>query len=155
MSEYNYAVSEETIKHNKELVKKYPFLLPRNRFSDKVIEDYDYTYTELDEMPEGWKIAFGEPMCKEIAEDLIKYNYLDEYRIAQIKEKFGSLRWYDNGVPEGSHVYDIIKKYEYISEKTCIRCGNKATKQSLGWISPWCNDCTSKVGTRWKFIDIK
>ena len=33
------------IEKNKELIKKYPFLLPRNVWTDKVPEDYDYSYT--------------------------------------------------------------------------------------------------------------
>lgn len=154
MSVYNYAVPEETIKHNEELVKKYPFLFPRNRFTDKVVEDYDYSWTELDEMPEGWKIAFGEQLCEELTEELKKYNYLDDYRIVQIKEKFGSLRWYDNYHPKGSKMSEIIVKYELISQHTCIKCGKKATKESIGWICPWCDDCADKVKDRWEFIDI-
>lgn len=38
---------------NKELVEEFPFLLPRNRFTGEVPKDYDYSYTELDAMPEG------------------------------------------------------------------------------------------------------
>lgn len=38
---------------NKKLITEYPFLLPRNLFSDKVSEDYDYSYTLLDLFPEG------------------------------------------------------------------------------------------------------
>ena len=39
---------------NKELVEKYPFLMPHNRWTDHIPEDYDYSYTELDAMPDGW-----------------------------------------------------------------------------------------------------
>ena len=52
--------------YNKQLVKKYPFLLPRNRWTGKVPKEYDYSYTELDDMPDGWRKAFGEQMCEEI-----------------------------------------------------------------------------------------
>ena len=52
--------------HNRWLCMKYPWLLPRNRWTDKEIEDYDYSWTELDAMPEGWREAFGEQMCEEI-----------------------------------------------------------------------------------------
>ena len=98
------------------------------------------TYTELDAMPDGWRKAFGIPMCKEIKNELKKYNYLYKYRIMQIKEKFGTLRWYDNGSPNG-RVYEIINKYEDISYHTCIVCGEPATKISKGWISPYCDNC--------------
>lgn len=96
------------------------------------------SYTELDAMPEGWRKAFGLQMCDEIKEALIKNNYLKQYRIIQIKEKFGTLRWYDAAAPE--EVYRIIDKYEDISEKTCIVCGKPATYISTGWISPYCDE---------------
>ena len=51
--------SEEIIEKNKALVDDFPFLLPRNRWTGKVPDDYDYSYTELDAMPEGWRTAFG------------------------------------------------------------------------------------------------
>ena len=52
-----------------------------------------------------------------------------------------SLRWYDSGYPNNSKVYDIVRKYEQISAKTCVVCGKPATKMSTGWISPYCDDC--------------
>ena len=104
--------------NNKELIKRYPFLLPRNRWTGEIPEDYDYSYTELDAMPDGWRNAFGERMCQEIRNALIEEDYLNEYRISQIKEKYGTLRWYDFGATR--KVYDIISKYGYISGFICI-----------------------------------
>ena len=132
-----------TKEQNKELVDRYPFLLPHNGWTDEVPEDYDYSYTELDAMPDGWRIAFGEQMCEEIRQELVKSEYLDGYRIAQIKEKYGALRWYDFGGP-GKIQREIVPKYENLSTYTCIRCGKPATRISLGWISPFCDDCVPK-----------
>jgi len=97
------------------------------------------TYTELDDMEPGWRKAFGIQMCEEIKQALKKHNYLYKYRITQIKEKFGTLRWYDEGAPK--EVHDIIDKYENLSWDTCICCGKPATKITAGWISPYCDDC--------------
>ena len=97
------------------------------------------TYTELDDMPTGWRKAFGIDLCKELKTELKKHKYLRKYRITQIKEKFGGLRWYDNSnTKEG---YNIIQKYEHISFNTCINCGKPATYVSAGWISPYCDNC--------------
>lgn len=101
------------------------------------------TFTELDAMETGWKNAFGIQMCKEIKVALKKNNCLRKYRITQIKEKYGSLRWYDAGAPK--EVYEIISKYEQISAKTCIICGKPAEYISKGWISPYCGNC---IGNR-------
>lgn len=146
---------------NKALCEKYPFLIPRNRFSGmriteaqdggywpgtpEEVPEYDYEYTELDEMPDGWRIAFGEQMCEEIKQELLRAGgekLLNEYMIVQIKEKYGGLRFYDNGFTKEG--FDIIAKYERLSERTCICCGKPATKISKGWVSPFCDDCVDK-----------
>ncbi len=102
-------------------------------------------------MPEGWRKAFGEQMCEEIMNALVEEDYVDKYVILQIKEKFGSARWYSNGAPQ--KVHDIVHKYELISERTCIRCGKPATKISMGWICPWCDDCAEQIKGQFWDID--
>lgn len=109
------------------------------------------SYTELDAMESGWRKAFGIQMCKEIKKELKKHKFLYKYRIIQIKEKFGYLHWYDGGSPKDSKIYDIIRKYEQISAKTCGVCGKPATKISKGWIYPYCDDC---IGDK-QFTEIK
>lgn len=140
------------IKHNKKLINEFPFLLPINRWSGNILDDYDYSYTELDSLPKGWRIAFGYDICKEIKEDLVKNNFLNDYRILQIKEKFGVLRWYDNSCPEGSNIQDIINKYEALSENICINCGKPADYVSKGWISYFCEDCVKNSRNPESFI---
>mgnify|MGYP001260663766 CR=1 FL=1 len=85
---------------NQKLIERFPFLMPRNRWAGEVPEDYDYSYTELDSMPDGWRKAFGEQMCEDVREELVRAEYLDQYRISQIKEKYGTLCWYDFGCTE-------------------------------------------------------
>lgn len=131
------------VKANKQLIEEFPFLLPRNRWTGKVSEDYDYTYTELDALPDGWRKAFGIQMCQEIKDSLIKSNYLDEYRIMQIKEKYGTLRWYDGGHPK--EVGDIISKYEYLSMCYCHACGKNVKYVTRGWINYCCEDCKNEM----------
>ena len=118
---------QSNIESNQRLIERFPFLMPRNRWTGKVPDDYDYSYTELDSMPDGWRKAFGEQMCEDIREELVHAEYLDQYRISQIKEKYGTLCWYDFGCTERM-LRDIIPKYEHLSARTCIRCGNPATK---------------------------
>ena len=126
----------EIIEHNKKLIEEYPFLK-----IDDNCDTIDYTW--LDDMPIGWRIAFGEQLCKEIKEELIKNNELDTYKIIQIKEKFGGLRWYDNGFyEEGYEEYQTwLNKYEDLSFTTCIACGKPAIGYTKGWITPLCKDC--------------
>lgn len=146
-----------TKEQNRALCEKFPFLIPTNRWSGKRINDaagggywpgspeavpeYDYEYTELDSMPDGWRAAFGEQLCEELKAELEKAGALDSYRITQIKEKFGTMRWYDSGNTEAG--YKILSKYEALSIRTCICCGKPATRIATGWISPYCDDCCS------------
>ena len=81
-------------------------------------------------------------MCEELKAELERIGFLDEYRIVQIKEKYGFLRWYDNGISREGH--SIIAKYEEMSKSICICCGKPATQITLGWISPFCDDCVPK-----------
>ena len=137
----------------KKLCKRYPFLIIRNWKTDKPIE---YPYTYLDDMLYGWKRAFGKQMCEEIRQVLIKGGYLYDYRVVQVKEKFGGLRWYDEGAPSSIYreLQDVIDKYEELSYCTCRCCGRPATKISLGWISPFCDRCAGKLNERVKFREI-
>ena len=116
-------------------------------FDTKVLDKILFlpSYTELDAMESGWRKAFGIQMCKEIKAELKKHKFLYKYRIVQIKEKWGYLHWYDGGTPKDSKIYDIIRKYEQISAKTCGVCGKPATKISKGWIYPYCDDCIGDV----------
>ena len=102
-----------SIEENKKLIERYPFLLPRDGWNDTVHEDYDYSYTELDSMPEGWRKAFGNMMMEELREVLIEENFLDGFRILEIKEKWGELRLYTNY--HNDKIERIIKKYTTMS----------------------------------------
>lgn len=102
------------------------------------------TYTEwdaMDGMP-GWKKAFGKQYLKELKKQLKKDHYLYQFRITDIKEKYGTLRLYCNGASD--EVYKIVDKYETLSYETCIECGKPATKIKAGWISPYCDECFPK-----------
>lgn len=131
-------MTEKQIK-NKELIERYPFLQPRNVWTDKVPEDFDYSYTRLDEIPNGWRMAFGLELCEELRIALIEENYLDKFRFSQIKEKYGRLCLYNFGASERVHA--ILRKYEKLSETVCIVCGAPATRITRGWISPFCDNC--------------
>lgn len=126
---------------NKELCEEYPFLIDWNEPCDS--DERTYEYTLLDDMPKGWKIAFGEQLCKEIKEALIEEGIpIEEYKVLQVKEKFGGLRWYDNAYGK---VQEVISKYEDLSYKTCVGCGSKATFRSTGWVLPFCDECKKET----------
>ena len=141
--------------YNKKLIKDFPFLMPCEILDKEEMQTYDYQVTWLDNMPIGWRIAFGIKMCEEIKNQLLRIPFgdsgtlLDNYKITDIKEKYGSLCWYDSCGNE--EIKKIIDKYEKISWDTCIVCGSTATLESAGWISPYCEECAKKEYKRVNF----
>lgn len=100
------------------------------------------SYTELEALDKGWRIAFGKDLCKDLRRALWKEGRLKallRFRITQIKEKWGYLHFYYSG--GGEEVQKVISKYETLSSKTCIVCGKPATYRTTGWICPYCDDC--------------
>jgi methylphosphotriester-DNA--protein-cysteine methyltransferase len=62
-----------------------------------------------------------------------------QVRVAQVKEKFGSLRFYvDNGNPE---VYAAIQFAEAMSYRTCETCGAPGRARVGGWVRTLCDAC--------------
>jgi len=139
--DYESLTEEEKRRENKKLVEKYPFLLPRD-WNDEELKDYAYSWTLMDEIPRGWRIAFGELLFDELKKECERVNYLNDLRLVQLKEKFGGLRIYTNGEPEGSNINDIIEKYSLLSENICIKCGKPDVSMvNDSWVSPYCLDC--------------
>ncbi len=122
---------------NRKLIGRYPWLIPLGSEGKR----YFYGWTSLDMMPSGWRRAFGDAMVEEIHQDLLRCHFEKDYRIIEIKEKYGGLRWCDGGTPLESRVHDIIGKYEDISFDTCIICGDRAELVSKGYILPYCIFC--------------
>lgn len=136
----------------KDLVQHFPFLEPRNVFTDQLPEDYNYEYMNgIGELPVGWERLFL-LFCKHLRTALVEYNFLDKFRFTQIKEKYGSLCLYNTGTPEtlerpvfiqGVPVdsYELILIYEHLSNFVCQECGAPAKFTARGWITQLCAKC--------------
>lgn len=59
--------------------------------------------------------------------------------LAQVKEKFGTLRVYLNSFPEGIDV--LINEAEAESEVTCEVCGSPGKLYTDGWYTVRCDKC--------------
>lgn len=125
---------------NKKLVKKYYWLVPRNVWTGRILDNYDYTWVDW-LLPYGWERAFGKMLMEELGE-AVRESGQKNFQIVQMKEKFGQLRIYCNG---GRKIDDIIDKYTHISENICINCGKEAPMTDNGWLSPRCFNCFCKT----------
>ena len=128
---------------NKKLVERYPFLLPRNVFTDKVDPDYDYSYIRgIGELPNGWEKLFLQ-MCEDIRQPLIDDDYLDKFRFTQVKEKYNRLECYNRGASE--EVNTILEKYMVLSRYVCTKCGRRARYETQGYIASYCKPCRESL----------
>ena len=72
---------------------------------------------------------------------IIKYSKPSGVMADQVKEKYGSLRYYTNH--GNDYVYGLISMAEYMSYLTCEKCGTtkNVTQNKTGWISSLCPKC--------------
>lgn len=69
-------------------------------------------------VPEGWR-----QLIIDLHNELVQV--APEYRVSQVKEKFGGLRFYTNiAHEEGCPSQAILRKYEEQSIETCDVCGS-------------------------------
>lgn len=59
--------------------------------------------------------------------------------ISQIKEKYGTLRFYVGASTNAMET--IISKYEAVSAKTCEICARKGRMCGKGWWNTYCKSC--------------
>lgn len=110
------------------------------------------------ECPDSWFDLLKELTIE--LESSINNKYKGKYECVaqQVKEKYGSLRFYgeikiliENPTKDdldlSNKLYEqfqeLVNKAEYKSEKICCECGKPATKTSSGWIAHFCDDCAA------------
>ena len=101
-------------------------------------EEHEELYQRLGVWPEvgnGWL-----PIIKQLADDIDALNI--PYRVVQVKEKFGELRFYFDCSVEGG--YDQIEKLVDAatdeSRMTCEVCGAPGKPRGGGWIRTLCDE---------------
>ena len=119
--------------------KRYPFIRSRNVWTGKPC---GYGHTWYDAIPYGWRKAFGKKFLKELKIALKKEGRLKEFRFHDIKEKWGELCIYHNGV--GKYSEYVINKYEILSLGYCINCGRPVRYVTEGWVEYICEHCKNK-----------
>lgn len=143
-----YKKRQETFE--RKIFKKYPWLHYRQWRLDKKKRSINPNnkwaeskkYLAYYDIPEGWKRSFGKLMLDEINK-VVKEDGLKDYHIEQIKEKYGTLRWYDCG---GNKKIDrITSAFEQLSGNICLLCGKPDVKMTTcGWYYPCCKECWEK-----------
>ena len=112
-------------------------------------------------------------LCSEVTEVYEKAGKEIDFVPAQIKEKFGTLRFYYDvgGVTKPFHAFDIlgagtirfddestelyreirdiVRKWEKKSAETCEECGKPGVlRKDLRWVLTLCDECYEKQGRK-------
>lgn len=95
------------------------------------------------ECSDGWKKLLFD-LSKEVWQIIKHDKGCKNFRVVQIKEKFGTLRYYNIGRSSGPYeiITNIIQKYENLSAVTCEKCGKSAKlRDHEGWLMTLCDKC--------------
>lgn len=139
---------------------------------EEFVQRMETKYPEMFSKPYGgfavglgwWPIIEG--LCAEIdsytkwrnntREALLKenpYNHkipeeVNPVKVAQIKEKFGGLRFYYNGGDDT--INGMVRMAERWADHTCEECGKPGKQRSGGWIKTLCDEHEEQRQARYK-----
>ena len=68
----------------------------------------------------------------------VKYSKVDYPKVAQIKEKFGELRFYYDGGDE--RIHGMVRMAESWASNTCEICGKSGKLRHGGWMKTLCDE---------------
>jgi hypothetical protein len=111
---------------------------------DQLIKDYPRALSNVRcgiYYNEGWHTLINS-LCHLIEQEInqMPLELQDQFKVDQIKQKFGSLRFYMNRTTP--YMDGAIQLAEYMSNHTCEFCGNKgSSKQVGGWCAVLCDAC--------------
>jgi hypothetical protein len=76
---------------------------------------------------------------KNFEKEYAQYKQVPQVTLDQVKEKFGTLRFYYQG---GDDIIDgMVRMAESMSGVTCEECGNPGKSRGGGWIHTYCEPC--------------
>lgn len=117
--------------HGIQIIEKYPDLFGKPPFDPrKTLIAFGL------EIGEGWFPLLEETLDKIRAE--LQENPIKNFRIIQVKEKFGGLRVNTNYSPEA--ICEIIDEAERKASKICDVCGKPGKIRVGGWIVTRCDE---------------
>lgn len=150
------------------LAEKYPFMRRMKSIDEQKLETgyvYNTFWAYGYEHGSGWYELLC-AMCEEIVEAYRRENEPLDIVVEQVKEKFGSLRFYYSvaGINRHYHAIDclgqggfrispvrkpvhrevahIVQRYEQKSKTICEKCGKHGLLRSdLRWVMTLCDDC--------------
>lgn len=115
-----------------------------NDYNMMLIEMHQGKFDRFDEYYKGYQEHFRE----EKREELLKEDFrnvtpiVDQVTVDQVKEKFGTLRFYYTGGDET--IRGMVRMAESMSALTCETCGKPGEVRHGGWIRTLCDEHEAK-----------
>ncbi len=118
----------------------------KKELSQKLINDFPSLYkvgeSVMDTFYFGFECGDGWfELIYKLSEDIVRVS--KSVRVSQVKEKFGTLRFYIAGVEieNAEEVFDLIEQAEKDSEIICETCGEAGRLRKSGWMFTACDKC--------------
>lgn len=97
------------------------------------------------ECSDGWYDLLDD-LCYKLQSYVDDFDNVEQIVAAQVKEKFGSLRFYIEAGGGDDYIYSLINDAEKKSSLICEDCGEPGKVQSLGrWLMCRCPICFAKA----------
>jgi hypothetical protein len=92
------------------------------------------------ECGDGWFDLIRDLTVKLLALEVEEPDNFLDFKVVQIKQKFGGLRYYFSGNQDNVHrrIDTLINGYETKSYATCEACGKEARVRTLGYVVTLC-----------------
>lgn len=95
-----------------------------------------------------WKNNTRAALLKENPHNHPVPDEVTQVRVAQIKEKFGGLRFYYDGGDE--RIYGMVRMAEIWAGNSCEECSKPGKRRSGGWIKTLCDEHEEERQARYK-----
>ena len=130
----------------------------REELEKKLIAKYPKIFCQVDLPPSKSLMCFGfecgdgwydliDRLCEYIqrmtdSNSNYKGGNWTQFEAVQVKEKFGTLRFYGSGGPPDSDLFfGAIEFAEFLSSKICEYCGKEGKLRGKGWLYTLCDKC--------------
>lgn len=116
-----------------------------SEFELKMLETYPEWFEGLKQSPSesclSWGFEIGEgwhPLIEKLCADIKSVLKEDDmFRVEQVKEKFGTLRFYYSG-STNTDVRELVWEAEEKTGKICEVCGKAGKTRGKGWLTTLC-----------------
>ncbi len=115
----------------KEVLEKYPELFGTDLRPQVTCMAFGF------EVGKGWFNVIEKHLPQMSA--IVKKQNLTDFKVTQVKEKFGGLSFYTNYIID--EIDEIVDEMEEECSKTCEKCGNPGTFRPDGWMRVTCDKC--------------